>query len=254
MRCEEAISKYIETLKSDFECVPAPNGRLRIVTPYIYPDHDRIEVFVREKDDRRVVVSDLGETLRHLDTLGMEVVANQKRWFQVQHITEGLQVKVREGIIFKEGPAESVGDLIFDVLAACKAVGDLIYGTKAYEPATFEDEVAEFLKEHNIETTRNLSITGQSGSKYKVSMKTVVNRTETLVAAVSPMSKAGIRQHVNSVFRMWSDVNHGARKMSLLNDLEFEFRTEDVTLLSRVCITQRWSGREAFLESLRGRQ
>ena len=125
MNCEELISSYLATLRGGFSCLPSGKERVRVVTPYLYPDHDRIELFVRERDDK-VTVSDLGETLRHLETLGMDVISNPKHWFQVQHIAAGLQVQVREGVIFKETAKENVGEAIFDVLAACKAVADLI--------------------------------------------------------------------------------------------------------------------------------
>src|SRR5438067_377039 len=100
MNCEELVSSYLKTLKSAFSCTPASDGRLRVITPYLYPDHDLIELFVREAG-KEVVVSDLGETLRHLETIGVDAVTAQKRVFQVQHITRGIGVFVQQGVIFK---------------------------------------------------------------------------------------------------------------------------------------------------------
>lgn len=250
MTCEELISSYFTTLQGSFTCLPSAGKRLRIVTPYLYPDHDQIELFVHEKDDK-VIVSDLGETLRHLETSGMEVISNQKRWFQMQRIVTGVQVQVRESVILKESSKENVGEAIFDVLAACKAVADLIYSTRAYEPATFEDEVAEYLKEGNLEVERRVIVLGESGTKYTVNLCVPMRQKTALIATLSPKTSGGVRTQVNATFRMWSDINHGARKFSLLNDEMFTFRQEDLLLLQRVSFLRRWTARQELLDTLK---
>lgn len=254
MNCEELVSSYLRTLQGGFSCLPSSEReRVRVVTPYLYPDHDQIELFVREKGEK-VIVSDLGETLRHLDTLGMEVITNQKRWFQVQHIATGLQVQVREGVILKESSKENVGEAIFDVLAACKAIADLIYSTRAYEPATFEDEVTEYLEENHLKPERRVTITGGSGTKYTVNLQVPAGQKTALIATLSPKSKAGVRGQVNATFRMWSDINHEAWKFSFLNDEIFVFRQEDLLLLERVSFLHRWTARQEFIALLKAEE
>jgi hypothetical protein len=84
----------------------------------VYPDHDNVEVFVREKGDT-VTVSDLGETLRRLDTLGMDVLDTTSLSFTAHRIAEGFGVKIHDGIILKKGQPEAVGRLVFEVLSVC---------------------------------------------------------------------------------------------------------------------------------------
>ena len=253
MNCEELISSYLATLQGGFSCLPSARERMRVVTPYLYPDHDQIELFVREKGNK-VVVSDLGETLRHLETLGMEVISNQKRWFQAQRIATGVHAEIKDGVILKESPKENVGETIFDVLAACKAVADLIYGSRAYEPATFEDEVAEYLEEGNLKPKREVMIVGESGTKYTVDLQVHAGQKKALIETLSPKSSAGVRGKVNAVFRMWSDVNHGSSKFSVLNDETFVFRKEDLLLLQRVSFVHRWTARQELLAALRAKE
>lgn len=255
MTCEDIVKDYLNTLEAQFACLPASKGRLRVVTPYLYPDHDQIELFIRESSDG-VVVSDLGETLRHLDTLGMDVLANQTRLFQTEHIVEGLGVELRQGVLLKKGSKEAVGTLMFDVLAACKAVADLVYGTRAYEPATFQDEVAEYLRANKFQIEKNVPIVGQiSGTRYTVDLRVPAGERVALIATISPTTSAsGTRRHINQVFRMWSDVNGQAWKHSLLNNIGFEFKTEDLRLIQRVSSIHLWSEREQLLSALRPQQ
>ena len=250
MKCEEIVKNYLSTLQSQFACLPASNDRLRVVTPYLYPDHDQIEVFIREHPDA-VVVSDLGETLRHLDTLGMDVLTNPSRLFQTEQIVEGLDVELRNGIFFKKGPPEAVGSLMFDVLAACKAVGDLIYMTRAYEPATFEEEVAEYLRANKFEPERNVHVHGKTNARYTIPLRVQARSRTALIAPIAPTSSmAGTGRHIDHVFRIWSDVNGNAWKHSVLNDIGFTFRVEDQRLLATVSSVHLWSARDDFIATL----
>jgi hypothetical protein len=72
--CESIIRAYLEDLRRGFHCVNTSDGRLRIATPYVYPDHDNIVVYIRERESD-IAVSDLGETLRHVDMMGCDIVA-----------------------------------------------------------------------------------------------------------------------------------------------------------------------------------
>jgi hypothetical protein len=58
--------------------------------------------------------------------IGMDVSSNESRKFKAQQILDGLGVKLVRGVIGKKGSTTSVGPLIFDVLAACKGVADLV--------------------------------------------------------------------------------------------------------------------------------
>jgi hypothetical protein len=252
MTCEEIVGSYIGQLKGDFACLPAPDNRLRLITPYLYPDHDRIELFIRTQGED-VTISDLGETLTYLETTGLEIIGNTIREFKVHRIAEGVGVEIERGIIAKRGKLQDVGELIFDVVTACKAIGDLVYSTRAYEPALFEEEVAGYLIAEHFHVEPRAPIVGKSGTNYKVNLRVKVGLQDALVATISPKTPKGSIRKVNDTFRMWSDVNGDRIKYSVFNDEVALVRPEDVFLLqqanSRVF---RWSAREEFLRNLKG--
>jgi hypothetical protein len=257
MTCNEVIAAYVAgLLQSGFACLTEPSGRLCVVTPYLYPDHDNIEVFVRDKVNR-VVVSDLGETLRRMDNVGMDVPGTPNLLFQAKRIAGGFDVLVQEGILFKEGTPSEVGKILFDVIAASSAVASLIYRSRAYEPANFEDEVIDYLRDNGITVEeRNVSLTGMSGTRYRVSMRVPTRRRgAVLVGALSPKTSKAARPVVNQAFRQWADINSDyadpATKLSILNDEAISFREEDLRLLRRVSEIHKWTERQAFLSALK---
>ncbi len=252
MECSDIIKKAIETLEVGFQCTEY-GRRMCITTPYMYPDNDLIEVFVENISGKRVRVTDLGETLRHLESLGLDLLASRKRQFLLEQITQRIHVNVQRGKLEKEGSADEVGSLLVDVAAAAHSVADLIYTSKAYEPATFPEEVSMLLTENKIEHEKRHRVIGDTGKKYWVSLRINGRKdTEILVEALSPSQETAMTATVNRAFRLWSDVDGTRRKISLLNDIDYLWKKEDIALLQKVSVLQIWSKREQFIDYVRG--
>jgi hypothetical protein len=257
MTCKDLIESYADALISGSFCAELPNGRTSVILPFLYPDHDNIEVFVKDRGEE-VVVSDLGETLRRLDTVGMDIGMSGKLAYQTERIAGGFGVVVHDGVLLKDGPRGAVGNLLLDVLSACMAIADLVYGTRAYQPLAFVDEVAKLLTVHKFEFQRNYESTGTlSGTKYRVDLKVTTQHLVSLVHTLDARTRAGVRQWVNATYRMWSEIlttDTVVRKVSLLNDEATRVREEDARLLEAVSHVYRWTERPRFLLSLQDGQ
>ncbi|RLC64411.1 MAG: hypothetical protein DRI01_03475 [Chloroflexi bacterium] len=251
MQCEEVVEKTLSELSSSFRCITYDKG-LCIVTPYFYPDNDLIEVFVEELAGGLVRVTDLGETLRHLASQGIDVLNSPKRRFMLEQIAKRLHVVLTGGRLEKEGTPQQVGSLLLDVTAAAHSVAGLAYTSKAYEPAEFPEEVSAFLRDNQIDHESRPRIKGISGREYRVSIRidgTV--RPEILVEAMSPSQEAVMTTVVNRVVRQWVDIDSERHKVSLLNDVDFRWRSEDVILLGNLSAVHRWSEKDAFLKFIK---
>ena len=248
MECSEIIEKATEALKLGFKCQQY-DKRMCIVTPYLYPDNDLIEVFAEDIGENQIRITDLGETLRHLESVGLDLLASRKRRFLLEQIAKRVHVDIQRGKIQKEGPIDTVGTLLVDVAAAAQAVADLLYTSKAYEPATFPEEVSIFLTEHNIEHEKHYPVIGETTKKYHVSLRINGSRKrDILVEAISPSQETAMTATVNRVFRVWSDVNESRRKVSLLNDVDYSWKKEDMALLQRVSVIHEWTKKDRFLD------
>jgi len=248
MQCEEIVEKTLSELSSSFQCMPYDKG-LCIITPYLYPDNDLIEVFVEELAGGRVRVTDLGETLRHLASQGIDVLNSPKRRFMLEQIVKRLHVVLTGGRLEKEGTPQEIGSVLLDVTAAAHGAAGLAYTSKAYEPAEFPEEVSAFLRDNQIDHESRPRIRGMSGREYRVSLR--INgtvRPEILVEAMSPSQEAVITAVVNRVVREWVDIDGERHKVSLLNDVDFRWRSEDVILLGKLSAVHKWSDKDAFLK------
>ncbi len=250
LSCEEIAKQYLETLSDRFSCEPMDN-LLRVITPYLYPNNDLIEVFVQELAPETVKVTDLGETLRHLHSQGFDAEIALRRRDMVEIIASTTGVDVVLGQLTKIGRIDELGDVLFDVIVAARGVSDLIYTSRAYEPATFAEEVGKFLLENELEYDSPTKLTGQTGRVYTI--RFMLHRGPTYLEPLSPRQTSRSRAQVNSVFRMWYDCNSDLgkdRKISMLNDVDVHWRPDDVALLGRVSTVLNWSSRREFLSGL----
>lgn len=246
MTCETVIREYLSKLRLEFACEQV-NGRLRLVTPYLYPDNDLIEIYVEQLPDGRIRVTDLGEATRHLHTQGFDVFASPKRKFIAETVASRVNALFRDGTLEKEGKPEDVGGMLFDIVAASRGVADLIYTSRAYEPAPFIDEVAEYLRQQIIPFEQRVPVRGESGRQYKIPFKIKSVYLQPLTAEF----QRSLKPRVDATVRMWVDVDKIASKYSLLNDVDFDWAEPDVLLLSRLSTVFRWSDRTKLADSLR---
>ncbi len=247
MECESVIRGYLEKIKAEFTCEPS-DGRLKLITPYLYPDNDLVEVYVEELPNGRVRVTDLGETTRHLHTQGFDVFASPKRKFIAETTASRVNALFENGVIKKEGTLEELGPMLFDVIVAARGVADLIYTSRAYEPAPFVDEVAEFLKEHQFHFEQRVPVRGTSGREYRVAFWV---KPSVYLQPISAEFQRALKPRVDAVLRMWVDIDRKALKFTVLNDVDFSWPEPDPILLSRFSRVFRWSIREELADALR---
>ena len=248
MECQEVVERYIAGLKEGFQCLPTER-RLRIVTPYLYPDNDLIEIFIEDFGGERVKITDLGETFRHLHSQGFDVHASSKRKFLAETIASRVNVEISGGRLIRIVGVDEISEAIFDIITASRGIADLIYTSKTYEPGTFFDEVKGFLEEHRFKYESKIKIKGISNKPYTVHFE-VLNGKKSYLQTLSPKNVLGIKGKVDATVRMWLDFNGQFKKLSLLNDVDFQWKEPDINILGRVSMVQFWSRKDELVFAL----
>ena len=249
MECQEVVERYIAGLKEGFQCLPTER-RLRIITPYLYPDNDLIEIFIEDFGGERVKITDLGETFRHLHSQGFDVYASSKRKFLAETIASRVNVEVSGGKLTRIVGVDEISEAIFDIVTASREIADLIYTSKTYEPGTFFDEVKGFLEEHRLKYEPKIKIKGISNKFYTVHFE-VLNGKKLYLQTLSPKNVLGIKGRVDATVRMWLDFNGQFKKLSLLNDVDFQWKEPDINILGRVSKVQFWSKKDELVSTLK---
>jgi hypothetical protein len=249
MNCDDFIQEYIDKLKSGFSCIP-DKKYTRIITPYRYQDNDIIEVYIQETEGT-YIITDLGETLRHLYSQGFDVFTTQKRRYLLDAVLSNSDVEFENGKLIKRVSKEQIGDALFEIITTSMAIGDFIFTSRSFEPATFTEEVENFLKEKGIDYDKKIKFEGKTKTTYSIDFE-LYDHQKIFLDALSPISEAGIKTKVNATFRKWFDIDHNIKKLSLLNDYDYSWRDSDILLLEGVSEVVLWSKKERIVEIVKG--
>jgi len=245
--CTKMVDEALSSLRLTFDCAKEGKG-VSVVTPYLRSDNGHIELFIEDRGGS-VRVSDLGETFRSLRLRGADPLASAKGRFIAERTAARLHVSFEQARIERVTDAAGVAGAILGVAAAAHALDGLIYTSRASDPAGFPQEVRAFLDDSGRKYDAKAPIEGMSGKTYRVEFRVLEpEREPVLLQPLSPAQASGITPLVNRTVRMWVDLGDTEKKVSLLNDVDYEWRAEDSVLLGRLSTVALWSNREQLLK------
>ncbi|MBI2887849.1 MAG: DUF1828 domain-containing protein [Chloroflexi bacterium] len=133
------MAEYLETLRGDFVTSDNESG-CAILTPFIRPDGDSIEVLAERRDDGRVILSDGGETFAYLYLSGLSL--SRKLQDDARRISEryGVDIDINE-LVAEISSKGQVGEVFHGLVQAILNVSALIEKRRPYINLKFEEEV-----------------------------------------------------------------------------------------------------------------
>jgi len=238
-----------------FEC--SQHGKFeRVRTPYLYPDGDHVDLFLRQEGDH-IVVSDLGETTRWLrsQTVSLRRSPKQRSLIADICLTHGVEF-FRGVLVARCRPDEPIAPVVMRVAQVAMRVSDLwfTFRTRAVESLT--DEIADLLTERNITFQRGEKLSGRSGRVWPVDFHARTPSRSSLVYVLSTGNRSAARSVTEHVLAAWYDLNHLAagpealRFVSLFDDTADVWSTEDFRLVESISTVSRWSRPDEFVEQL----
>lgn len=249
--CEELRNRLGEL----FSC--SDQGEFqRIRTPYLYPDGDYIDLFLKADGDV-VSVSDLGETLRWLrsQTLSPRRSPKQNALISDACLTHG--VELYKGMLLARCRSnDSLAEVATRVAQACLRVSDLWFTFRNRAVESVTDEVADFLTERNFNFESGARLAGRSGRGWRVDFHVRTSAQSSLVYVLSTGSRSAARSVAEHVLAAWYDLNHltagpeALRFVSLFDDTADVWSPEDFRLVESLSTVSRWSQPEEFAEVL----
>jgi len=249
-----------ETLKSSvgelFQCEDV-GERVRIRTPYLYPDGDYIDLYLNAAA-KELTISDLGETTRWLrmQTVSPRRSPKQQQMIEDACLTHGVEFYRGMLMLRSSADPQELADAVTRLAQAALRVSDLwfTFRTRAFESVT--DEVADFLTERQIAFDRGAKLVGRSGRGYVIDFHARAARRSNLVAVLSTGSRSAAARVVEHVVATWYDLSHlklgqqALEFVSLFDDTLDVWRPEEFRLVEEFSTVARWSAQEELVELL----
>ena len=215
------------------------NGHVRIRTPFVYPDGDVIDIFLKQTPGGNIFLTDLGETLRWLRTQS----ASPKRTIRQRRILEDIcmahrvEVSNSELLIPISPSSDSFADAVTRLSQACSRVADIWFTFRIRSISSVTDEVADFMDDSQIQYESSTRHVGKSGREWKIDFEAKTPQATTLVQVLTTGTKGAVRPITEHVFTAWYDLRElrnsstPTKLVSLFDDTMDVWGDEDISLL-----------------------
>ncbi len=238
-----------------FEC-SAINDYFRIRTPYLYPDGDVIDLYLKD-DDGILTLTDLGESLGWLraQTVSEKHTPRQRRLIEEVRYTHGVEL-YKGMLVVRVRGYEDLASAVMRLSQAALGIADLWITFRGYSVASINDDVEEFLGARRIGFERREKVVGRSQKVWTVDFHTRTPERSALVNVLSTGSRANARRLVEHNVTVWHDLNHlkfGGEPLafvSLFDDELDVWTPEDFRLMQDLSEVAYWSQRDDFAELL----
>lgn len=249
-------SELCESLRSSlsalFECSVAPQGAVRIRTPFMYPDGDMVDVFVEERG-ASYLMTDYGEAMGwlHLQSPSENLTPKQRRMAADVCLTLGVELD-RGQLVLRNVRASAVSEAVHSLGQAVVRVCDIWFTVQTRAVETIGDQVDEWLRERSFDFDKNKQHSGESGRVWTVDYEVSSDHRTSLVFLLSTGTQAWARRLSERVVAACTDLSSLPRHqpntgfVSLFDDTSSVWRDEDFALVERHSQVATWSRPEEF--------
>jgi hypothetical protein len=152
--------EYLAWLKDRIRTVE--RGEVQVLTtPFLDPFHDGIQIYTERKDGQ-LVLHDGGDTVDNLLDLGVKIEDSERRQALIQRAIAGCGVHFEEGRMETRATVANLAQRAHFLLTAILRLNDLWMSALPHRWTDFFELVAEFLDQHNVTYSTNMSIPGRT--------------------------------------------------------------------------------------------
>ena len=234
---------------------------IKITTPFIYPDGDVIDIFYR-KINQGFILTDLGETIRWLESQSVNGIRNEKQKELIETIclTHNLEMKRDMFIVRLDSNTKSIqlASSILELGQALIRLSDLWILQTGRKTRTIIDSVEEFIKKIDISYEREQLYTGGTDRSWRPHFYTTVKGNNVLTHVLNTDKKSSTKPILCMVNTQWQDlekykVESNYKFISLIVDTDEGAKvwTEgDKKLLKERSEVKKWSDKNDFKKAL----
>ncbi len=251
--CEEIAS----TIGELFSC-SSVGEYIRIRTPYLYPDGDVVDLFLKTSGDV-VTLTDLGETVRWLSMQTFSRQRSKKQDVLIQDICLTHRIEFyRSMLIIRLSQSESLASALTRLAQAALQVADLWFTFKTRNFTSIKEEVEDFLIDLNIPYDRSYKLPGTSGRFWAIDFYARHPQQTSLIYVLSTGSRTSAKNLTDRTFTAWYDLRGlktsltSVSFISLIDDAVDVWSTDSLSLLEEFSDVVYWSQPETLREQLTG--
>lgn len=253
--CSTILSSVLAGQSERWACEQIDADTALLITSHHYSDGDTVELLVRAAGDE-VVVSDGGEVLARLDSIGLSIKPPRGRIGQSwRRLLAAHAVEHDGGQLLRRATLADAADVVQEMADAVANLDGLRLLAPAPRRPAFPERVTTYLQSEFPEVEPRALLGGASGSPYRVTAAAGNDQRTVYVQTASGQNTAARRAAAEHSYTMFSDVNGhipADRKLIVLDDDTPDWRPETVNLLTSVAFVGTWSDRQTWTDFVWG--
>lgn len=231
------------------------DGKVRIRTPYMYPDGDVVDLYLGGSHGDEL--TDLGETLRWLRMQSVGEQRTRKQQALIQDVCQTLGLNLSRGMLsIPVRDQDHLSEALVRLGQGAVRIADLWFTFRSRVGETVTDEVAELLRERSVPFERSVRLQGRSGRSWTIDFRTERRQKATLICVLATGSRGAARGIAEHVVATWHDLSHLQASpsptafVSLFDDTTDVWTPEDFRLVESLSSVSRWSRADELVDSL----
>ena len=192
IECGEAIAGYLATLTEELQ-VASDRDDCVLVTPFVRPDGEGIEVELTIREDGTASLSDMGSTMSYLYVNGLTL--SRSLMNQAKSIARSHGVHIQRNALTTSMGQDLVGQSIHGLIQATLEISSLIHKRRPTSRVQFNDEVESFIIQSGATYDVGFTVDGQRESH---TIKFHVNSGKNIL--IQPVSAS-----VEAAARTWTE-------------------------------------------------
>lgn len=164
MNCELLVENYTEWLKNDF-MVNCLDNSCHIITPFLRPDNDAIEIYVYKQPMNGYKITDEGSTFEYLFLNGVDIDNSLKRKGIIESVNRRtLTLFDGTDLYAYANNLNECSNSINNLIAAIQNLCCLSFTNKESSKTTFREDVFTFLQSKKINVQQKYTMAGYAVS------------------------------------------------------------------------------------------
>ena len=140
--CSQVISAYLEQVSYEFETIQSEIG-CTVLTPFVRPDGEEIELQLEVRENDRVTISDMGDSVSYLYVNGLTL--SKATIDKARSVSKGYGVTIERNELNVDVDGETIGDGVHRLIQSALAVTSLIQTRRPTTNMRFDDEVESLI-------------------------------------------------------------------------------------------------------------
>ena len=186
-------------------------------TPFLDPFHDGIQIYVEHRHGE-YILHDNGDTIEHLQCLGVKIEDSERRKVLVERATAGCAVRLVNGRLESPASATNLPQCAHFLITAVLRLNDLWMSHVPHTFTDFFELVGEFLDQQNVLYAANVSIPGRTVEHpidFVIPLPQKAERLVRLIGSPSPQTA----KLVSFTWMELKETRPAAQRAVVLNDI-----------------------------------